>query len=105
MRSTMSDLYKESLAAVVAVEKERREYEGQNGSLTSYGDWPKDLLHRWRDATAQLRVLRSLTRRQGFQPPDLDPELAWIDDRWFEPKIDESTGGVYWVQTPERAEP
>jgi hypothetical protein len=58
---------------------------------------------RWRHALAQLRLIRSITRQQGKEPPALAAELPWIDDRWFELTIDCDSGTASCLQTPEPA--
>jgi hypothetical protein len=80
----MYDLHETSLNEFMAVDGERRESERVNGVPMSYSSWPRDLLARWRSALAQLRLVRSVTRQQGKEPPLLAAELSWVDDRWFE---------------------
>ncbi|MFF0172942.1 hypothetical protein [Micromonospora profundi] len=98
----MSDLHEVSLVQFISVDNERRESERLNGVPDSYAQWPRDLLVRWRNALAQLRLVRSVTRHQGAEPPILAPELSWVDDRWFELTVDGDTGAAFYLLTPER---
>lgn len=82
---------------------ERRESERVNGMPESYSSWPRDLLVRWRGALAQLRLVRSVTRQQGKEPPSLSAELSWVDGRWFEPTVDRDSGTAFYLLTPEPA--
>ncbi|GAA2351914.1 hypothetical protein [Dactylosporangium salmoneum] len=99
----MPDLHENSLHDFLAVDSERRESEAEHGVPGSYADWPRELLVRWRQALAQLRLIRSSTRQQGKEPPALAAELAWIDDRWFELTIDGDSRTAFYLQTPEPA--
>ncbi|GAA3449738.1 hypothetical protein [Dactylosporangium matsuzakiense] len=99
----MSDLHETSLSDFLAVDEERRESERVNGVPESYSGWPRDLLMRRRAALAQLRLVRSVTRHQGRQPPALDAGLSWVDERWFELKVDGDSGIAFYLQTPEPA--
>lgn len=99
----MSDLHETSLSEFLTVDDERRESEWVNGVPESYSGWPRDLLVRWRAALAQLRLVRSVTRHQGKQPPALDVGLSWVDERWIELKFDGDSGIAFYLQTPEPA--
>ncbi|MGI5175343.1 hypothetical protein ACQEVZ_03310 [Dactylosporangium sp. CA-152071] len=89
-----------SLNEFLDVDSERRESELVNGVPGTYAEWPRELLLRWRRALAQLRLVRSVTRQQGKEPPMLAAELAWVDDRWFELTIDGDSGTAFFLQTP-----
>jgi hypothetical protein len=99
----MSELHDTSLNDFSTVDGERRESERVNGVPESYAAWPRDLLVRWRHALAQLRLIRSVTRQQGKQPPPLAAELSWVDDRWFELTVDGDSGTAFYLLTPEPA--
>jgi hypothetical protein len=58
---------------------------------------------RWRRPLAQLRLVRSVPRQQGKQPPSLSVELSWVDDRWFELTVDGDSGAAFYLLTPEPA--
>ena len=97
----MTDLHETSLAAFLALEEERRISERDRGTPGSYSDWPRDLLVRWRQGLAQLRLVRSVIRQQGGDLTPMEPELTWVDDRWFELTIDGDTGSAFYLLTPD----
>ena len=75
----------------------REAWERETGQLATASTLPREILTPWRQALAQVRLLRAEYRLRGFQPPEPPVQMPWIDERRVEMRAD--GGDVFWVQT------
>jgi hypothetical protein len=99
----MKDLYDEALSDLVAVHAERLEWESANHPVVWPRQLPPELGSRWTNAATHVRVLRSVQRDRGGEPPALPEGMSWVDAFYFELRTGDGDQVFYWQRSLEPA--
>ncbi len=91
------ELYDASMAKFLEEHAKREAWEAETGEPATASTLPREILAPWRQALAQVRLLRAEYRLRGFEPPEPPEQMLWIDERTVELRTEGEN--VFWVQT------